>query len=144
MRNEQAGVSSANYILKKARELVAGGWAGPEDFGGMCRDSNGKPCGEWDEGVAQFSVLGAIRLAGKNDMHGRVAAWRTLDQVVDFVGWSLEEFFAGSWQDNLQRALELTNALLTKGPHTEDWLSNPKRTLPEVLRMFDKAIARAK
>lgn len=46
--------------LTALRDLLAPGWTEP-----FCRDTEGRMCSESDEGVASFSLFGALRLVCK-------------------------------------------------------------------------------
>jgi hypothetical protein len=101
--------------LKRARELVAGGWSEP-----VCRRRPdwvfplGEPCERSDEGVVSFSVIEALLQTST----------------------SPEEF---------SMALDTfrETATPTDVPALHEWLESPDRKLREVTKAFDLAILRA-
>lgn len=64
-------------VLRRARELVAGGWHEP-----LSLDSAGRICGPDDEGIAHYCLLDAVRVASRWEAGPLVAAWEQLEQLV--------------------------------------------------------------
>lgn len=135
---------SAIDCLRRARELLAGGWVNGHPLE-LSQRADGTPCWSDDEGVSKFSVSGALRAAASNDDE-LLAAWSFLKQVTTPRWWAHDEFFTRieePFSDETMRAgLALTKAVVGQ-PDLEAWLADPKRKLPEVLRQFDLATARA-
>lgn len=111
-----------------------------------CRDAHGRPC-SWDsESVASFSVLGAMRAAGSDDVE-LLAAWGELERIV-------------APMDHLHNTVQIPRGdapapviaaflqLLRLGPAPlitgMNWFEVETRTIGEVLRAFDKAINRTR
>ena len=53
----------ASDVLRRARELVAGGWHEP-----MSLDAAGHICAADDEGISRFSVVDALAVAAQGDV----------------------------------------------------------------------------
>lgn len=136
---------TAISCLKRARALIAGGFVN-NPFG-HCALADGSVCDWSDEGVAKFSVPGALRATAANhdELQG---AWDALEEsatpaYVRMVatappkdGTPLDD---PSWQQ--------WNDVWTSGARDalglERWLDQPQRSLAHVLKVFDTAVLRA-
>lgn len=98
-------------VLAKARTLVAGGWHEP-----LSLDSAGRICGPDDEGIEQYCLLDAVRVASRWEAAPLIAAWEQLEQLLFVV--------------------HRHHSLLA-------WLATEGRTRLEVLQLITQAQARA-
>lgn len=139
--------------LRQARAHLAGGWSGPGELEPLCRDTEGRYCGPASEGVARFSVEGALQFACP-DGEQRVELLRRLERIAT-PGWAAFEDFVRSQPGGVLPEYSeatfwrwLRASLLGRScaaqPTFERWLMDPARTLREVLGVFDRAIRRAK
>lgn len=122
--------------LKRARALIEeNGWVGHEREP-MCARSDGSYCFESDEGVATYSVAGALLVAGCYP-----EAWHILESVVSpsVATWHR---FQPTKADGRKTAFLARTAMTELPLHL--WLQQPERTWREILGVFVKAIARAK
>jgi hypothetical protein len=126
--------------LKKARQLLVNcGWAGPE-VEPMCSKLDGSLCWEWDEGVASFSVQGALIETGAYP-----DGWYALEAVLSPSRSKLDAFKLPEpiAIDDVRRFQALCRSAVDE-PELQAWLQDPSRTKDDVLRAFVKAIERSK
>lgn len=126
-------------VLKRARMNVAGGWAEP-----FCKDRQGRMCFFDSEEVFTFSVAGALAAAG-----GSPEAWALIDRLADPLGARAEELtlrYNRTKTDVDGRvAIEAIAACSTQSWRGLDgWLERPDRSLADVVKLFDRAILKAK
>lgn len=130
-------------VLKKARRLLTAGLA-PQDCLMRCATEKGTPCNWRDEGVAFFSVHGALAAASGGVEAECLAAWDILEWVTVPSRAALNAFrFSNPPHDAEYKALpELCRS---GGAQQEilEWSTDPRRTVEQVLRAFDLAILRA-
>lgn len=146
-------MSAVSDILRAARARLATEWTGPAatdpqppDWTSLpcvptCRDSRGRPVGWRDEGVAKFTVPGAIAYAAAGDERLILAAWDHLTRAVAPVR-RLQEQAKPPPRDasKLEWAAYRSLVLVESGPSELEWFEQYGRTLPDVTKAFDKAI----
>lgn len=71
-------------VLRRGRELVAGGWHEP-----MSLDAQGHICAADDEGIARFSVVDALAVAAQGDVPLAMRAEDELARQLRVAGVSL-------------------------------------------------------
>lgn len=131
--------------LRRARELIAGGWSGPGALELFCRDSTGIVCKPTAEGITKFSVRGALQASAHGDMGAAYAAWDELARIATPAMHALDNF--EHTEECAPEELAAFRALCVASegqPDFEAWLEHPSRTVAHVLRCFDLAIHRAK
>lgn len=146
---------SATTTLRRARELIAGGWT-PGCWAGLCEDSSGKACEPSAEMVRLFTVEGALAVSASSASE-LLDAHRALDQVHHPITFAADEMLSslpraadGSFDksrwagDEVYRWLKLQQAAIKANETDLDtWLRRPHRQLADVLRLIDLAISRA-
>lgn len=127
--------------LRKARELIAAGWSEP-----FPRDKDGRACCSMDDGLHTIDVDSAIRLAAPND----TVAEQVLELLEDVACPRLAALDRAAVA--IDAGAEFTDAEVAAiaaaaEPEWEGlfaWLEHPGRPLTHVLKLFDKALLRAK
>lgn len=145
--------------LKRARQLVAGGWNEPFCLGrgiGLwdldLRPENpthpflshqtDKLVVNWDdESVHTFSVAGALQAAG-----AWPEGWDLLESVISPATCALRDFLQSVKKGELSKEQARHIVQLCKAgvgePHLQQWLQEQGRTLDQVLKIFNTAILR--
>lgn len=143
--------------LQRTQKLLATSWLSPrEHWVDFARaDADGKPgtwCDHDDEGVAFFSLHGALTVCASGDAV-RIAARELLEQLASPAFAADEEFWRSLppgapadeawWKENrahLRLAVQLACAAQTEGVGgLDEWLKSAN--LVGLLRLFDLAIA---
>lgn len=119
-------------FLRHARGLIAGGWSEPFNLNGA-----GAPVLDpLDEGLARFSVDGALREAARCQRippEQLVAAWDLLEAIA-------APAFAAFRDAPTPEAMVTASRLPGVAVQLQDWLEARGRRLGEVLAVFDAAI----
>lgn len=127
--------------LLSARRLLKGGWVGPA-MEPWCRTRTGNMCMEDCEGLALFSVHGALLAAG-----AWPEGWRLLESLVAPATLDVDQLCAdvaaGTATPERIRHLQLLCKEASKEVDLQAWLMKPERTLDDVLRVFDRAVLRS-
>jgi hypothetical protein len=125
--------------LRKARELLAGGWTEP-----LCQDAEGRWCSAQDEGVVSLNVLEALEAAGREHV---TEAWELLEQIAlpatAAYNGAGDQLLKTNAAEDLELLVMSARLALGEGLHLDAWLQHPTRKLAHVLRLFDLAILRA-
>ena len=127
--------------LRRARELVAGGWNEP-----MCRDAFGCWCTPNDECLVDFSVDGAVCAAATEagDISGALAALRAVALPASSAFEQVAERFLDSGTEEDALVVVQVAGVAGSDGDLQGWLEAPGRKLEHVLAVFDKAVLRAK
>lgn len=125
--------------MKRARHLLATcGWVGPE-LEPMSATLEGRPCMESYEGVASFSVMGALLEA-----HAWPEGWHLMEAAVAPSTAARNRFnVAEPTLAQVRHFQKLCRAAVIEGD-MQAWLNAPGRTESDVLRLFVEGIKRSR
>lgn len=133
---------SVSDCLRRARELLADGWAAPpfpQLFDGCARDGSAVPFS--DEAVYRFTARGALRAAASTNAE-LSAAWDMLESIACPQG-SAEVTYALLPSPDPAISRQLWLASVGKPLCFDDWAARSNRTLKELLHVFDFAVLRS-
>lgn len=129
-------------VLAKARACLQGGWTEP-----FCLTRQGRICGHNDEGVHLFSVSGAVACYATSEQH---------DQALDLLEVLVDPGYAAANLATLRynRTRLAVDAYAARAAWAmissreifglASWLEKEGRKLEEVIRLFDRAIAKVR
>jgi hypothetical protein len=127
--------------LRKARELIAGGWCEP-----MSQDAGGCWCSNGCEGISRFCLADALLVSTRGSFN-YIAAEDLLKSVLVPTSFAVEQFERRGLKDMTDEGLKSYASLRRTRAATFTltmWLESPGRPVEELLRGFSLAILRAK